>query len=249
MPQGDFFEAEQEELKHRIQSYTGLHMSKKNRINNAQLIIKELTLKWEEELQKGLKEKDEALMQLQAEHLQLRPRMDELETFLKNSKSTLQGWLKEHKKGWEENIGKLCDESILWQTNLSPKIVDEGTSFYGISISLQDIERHIRSIDDYQAEHDKGIKRLAEIQAETLRLQQEKEALEEQLKAKYQPRIKEQKDVIAVQEYELEKLEQQYQKDMLDLDDWKKKAEAERTAKLRKLEEEKQRIAAETEGN
>ena len=38
-----FFEAEQEELKHRIQSYTGLHMSKKNRINNAQLIIKELT--------------------------------------------------------------------------------------------------------------------------------------------------------------------------------------------------------------
>ena len=240
-----FFEAEQEELKHRIQSYTGLHMSKKNRINNAQLIIKELTLKWEEELQKGLKEKDEALMQLQAEHLQLRPRMDELETFLKNSKSTLQGWLKEHKKGWEENIGKLCDESILWQTNLSPKIVDEGTSFYGISISLQDIERHIRSIDDYQAEHDKGIKRLAEIQAETLRLQQEKETLEEQLKAKYQPRIKEQKDVIAVQEYELEKLEQQYQKDMLDLDDWKKKAEAERTAKLRKLEEEKQRIAAE----
>ena len=51
--------------------------------------------------------------------------------------------------------------------------------------------------------------------------------------------------MIAVQEYELEKLEQQYQKDMLDLDDWKKKAEAERTAKLRKLEEEKQRIAAE----
>ena len=52
--------------------------------------------------------------------------------------------------------------------------------------------------------------------------------------------------MIAVQEYELEKLEQQYQKDMLDLDDWKKKAEAERTAKLRKLEEGKtQRIAAE----
>lgn len=67
------------------------------------------------------------------------------------------------------------------------------------------------------------MKRLAEIQAETLRLQQEKEALEEQLKAKYQPRIKEQKDVISVQEYELEKLEQQYQKDMLDLDDWKRR--------------------------
>ena len=93
-----FFEAEQEELKHRIQSYTGLHMSKKNRINNAQLVIKELTLKWEEELQKGLKEKDEALMQLQAEHLQLRPRMDELETFLKTARAPCKAGSKSTRK-------------------------------------------------------------------------------------------------------------------------------------------------------
>ena len=95
-----FFETEQEELKHRIQSYTGMHMSKKNRINNAQLIIKEITLKWEEELQHGTKEKDDALTRLQLEQQQLKPRVDELETFLQNSRNTLQGWLKDNKPGW-----------------------------------------------------------------------------------------------------------------------------------------------------
>lgn len=234
-----FFEAEQEELKHRIQSYTGMHMSKKNRINNAQLIIKEITLKWEEELQHALKEKDEALNKLQAELTQLKPRVEELETFLQNSRNTLQGWLKDNKPGWEENIGKLCDESILWQTGLSPELMDEGSSFYGISINLSGIERHIKSINDYQSEKESGSLRLEEITAETLRLQADKEELTENLKTKYQPKIKEQKDVIALQEYELEKLERQYQQDMLDLENWKKKAENERTRKLQELEEQK----------
>lgn len=234
-----FFEAEQEELKHRIQSYTGMHMSKKNRIDNAQLIIKEITLKWEDELQRGMKEKDDALTRLQAEQQQLKLRVDELETFLQNSRNTLQGWLKDNKPGWEENIGKLCDESILWQTGLSPQLHDNGESFYGISINLAGIERHIKSINDYQKEKETGAHRLEEIASEITHLQIAKEELEEALKNKYQPKIKEQKDVISVQEYELGKLEQQYQQDMLDLEDWKKKAEAERERKIHELENQK----------
>ena len=234
-----FFEAEQEELKHRIQSYTGMHMSKKNRIDNAQLIIKEITLKWEGELQNGMKEKDDALVRLQSEQQQLKPRVDELETFLQNSRNTLQGWLKDNKPGWEENIGKLCDESILWQTGLSPQLHDNGESFYGISINLAGIDRHIKSINDYQKEKEAGIRRLEEIASEIAHLQKEKEELEEALKSKYQPKIKEQKDVISLQEYELEKLERQYQQDMLDLENWKKKAQEERERKLYELEAQK----------
>ena len=241
-----YFEKEQEELKHRIQSYTGLHASKRNRIENSQLVIKELTLQWEEELQKGLKEKDEEMMRLQAEQHSLRPRVDELEVFLKNSKRTLQGWLKEHKKGWEDNIGKLCDESILWQTDLAPQLAaDGGNSFYGINLALDAVDRHIKSINDYQAEKEAGECRLKEIASAVGRLQEEKEMLADQLKAKYQPRIKEQKDIISLQEYEIEKLEQQYQQDMLDLEEWKKKAEAECGKKLEALQQKKTGLAAE----
>ena len=47
-----FFEEEQQELKTRIQNYANFHTERKNRIAQAQLIIKELTMTWEEEQQK-----------------------------------------------------------------------------------------------------------------------------------------------------------------------------------------------------
>lgn len=116
---------------------------------------------------------------------------------------------------------------------------DNGESFYGISINLAGIDRHIKSINDYQKEKEAGIRRLEEIASEIAHLQKEKEELEEALKGKYQPKIKEQKDVISLQEYELEKLERQYQQDMLDLENWKKKAQEERERKLHELEAQK----------
>lgn len=240
-----YFAAEQEELKHRIQSYTGLHLSKKNRIENAQLVIRELTLKWDEEQQKGFREKDERMEALSHEQKQLRTRIEELETFLQNSRNTLQGWLKDHKPGWEENIGKLCDESILWQTGLSPRQVDEGASFYGINLDLSVIERPIKSINDYQREKESHSGRMEEITSELQHLQADKDLLQEQLKAKYQPRIKEQKDIISVQQYELEKLEQQYQQDMLDIELWKKKEEEERNAHIAVLNKDRQTLQLE----
>lgn len=244
----NFFEEEQQELKERIQSYANCHMERKNRINNAQLTIKELSINWEEEQQKQLKEKDATLQQLQLEMQQLRLRLDELQAFLNNSKDTLQGWLKENKKGWEETIGKLCDESILWQRGLFPQTsIEGGNSFYGITINLNGIHRHIKSIDDYISEKENGEKRLEEITAAMQRLQAEKEELQELLKRKYQPQIKEQKARIAQIEYELEQLERQYQQDMLDLEEWKKRAEAERTAKISQLENEKLQRTAELE--
>ena len=244
-----FFEEEQQELKARIQNYANFHTERKNRIAQAQLTIKELTMTWEEEQQKQLKEKDLTLQKLQQEMLQLRPRIDELQAFLDNSKDTLQGWLKENKKGWEENIGKLCDESILWQRGLFPQsTIEGGNSFYGISINLDSIHRPIKSIDDYIAEKENGEKRLEEITAAMQRLQTEKEEVQEQLKRKYQPQIKEQKNLISQIEYELEQLERQYQQDMLDLEEWKKKANEERNAKINQLENEKRKRAAELEG-
>lgn len=147
-------------------------------------------MKWEDELQRGMKEKDDALTRLQAEQQQLKLRVDELETFLQNSRNTLQGWLKDNKPGWEENIGKLCDESILWQTGLSPQLHDNGESFYGISINLAGIERHIKSINDYQKEKETGVQRLEEIASEITHLQIAKEELEEALKTNISRRLK-----------------------------------------------------------
>ena len=173
-----FFEKEQEELKVRIQSYTSTHLERKTRINEAQIIIKDLMMKWEHEVQKLEKGIDDELSKSQMELQQLHVRIQELQQFLTHSKSTLQGWLKENHKGWEETIGKLCDEAILWQTNLSPQKA-EGNSFYGIQIDLNVIERHIKSIDDYNKEKEKlaRIKASDDINNEPDQLKRQKSAL------------------------------------------------------------------------
>ncbi len=80
------------------------------------------------------------------------------------------------------------------------------------------------------------------------RQQTEREELQEQLKRKYQPQIKEQKAIISQIEYELKQLERQYQQDMLDLEEWKKKANEERNAKINRLENEQRKRVAELDG-
>ena len=80
------------------------------------------------------------------------------------------------------------------------------------------------------------------------RQQTEREELQEQLKRKYQPQIKEQKAIISQIEYELEQLERQYQQDMLDLEEWKKKANEERNTKINQLENEQRKRVAELDG-
>ena len=80
------------------------------------------------------------------------------------------------------------------------------------------------------------------------RLQTEKEEVQEQLKRKYQPQIKEQKNLISQIEYELEQLERQYQQDMLDLEEWKKKANEERNTKITNWKTKSANGAAELEG-
>lgn len=115
-------------------------------------------------------------------------------------------------------------------------------------INLDSIHRPIKSIDDYIVEKENGEKRLEEITAAMQRQQTEREELQEQLKRKYQPQIKEQKAIISQIEYELEQLERQYQQDMLDLEEWKKKANEERNAKINRLENEQRKRVAELDG-
>lgn len=129
--------------------------------------------------------------------LQLRPRIDELQAFLNNSKDTLQGWLKENKRDGKR-ISANCVMRASYGNGAFPQItIEGGNSFYGISINLDSIHRPIKSIDDYIVEKENGEKRLEEITAAMQRQQTEREELQEQLKRKYQPQIKEQKPLSA----------------------------------------------------
>lgn len=240
-----FFEPEQKELAQRIQTFLSTKLEKQNRIQNARLKIKEITMQWQQEQEAqyaGIKERH-TLLQADAERLN--NRIIELRNFLENSKRTLQGWLKENKPGWEETIGKICDENLLWQTNLAPELADDSESLYGLSISLSEINRNIKSIDDYQEEKESAEKRLAQSLAEMNKLNDEKELVTDQLKQKYQRPIKDQKKTISLLEYEMEQLTRQHKQDQLDLETLQKKAEQEKQQKLSSLQEERDKMQSE----
>lgn len=102
--------------------------------------------------------------------------LQKIESVLSRYDDTLYAWLEENKGGWQDTIGKVIDESVLYRTDLHPTLVidDNDDSMYGVKLSaagipvrpftpadykkkLDKIQNEIASID--QALRDKAIER------------------------------------------------------------------------------------------
>jgi len=75
-------------------------------------------------------------------------------------------WLEENKSGWEENIAKVANEEILYNTSLNP--TDNGTpgDFFGVEIDLSDVERKIRTPEEIRQCIDEKKTQIEEIKKE-----------------------------------------------------------------------------------
>lgn len=158
--------------------------------------------------------------------------IEAIDTKINNSKDSLYGWLNEHHQGWENNIGKVFDEEILFQNDLSPKKVKEAESFYGIAINLNEINSKVKTVADYTAEKNKLAQAIdaAKQKITDLTLKQTEE--QEKLKRKYQPKIKELKDTLAEQSYLAEQSVLKLDHAKLTLKDIELKAAAEKQQAL-----------------
>ena len=70
-----------------------------------------------------------------------------LEDILSRCKGSLLEWLQTNKPGWEESIGKLVREDVLYNAGLHPKTVQDGSpmALYGVSLELGELDGHIRT--------------------------------------------------------------------------------------------------------
>lgn len=192
-----FFEEEQQELKTRIQNYANFHTERKTVSPKRSSSSRNWPWLGKRNSRNSWKKKTWLCKTATGDAATPSPHR-RITSFSEQQQRHLARLAERKQKGWEENIGKLCDESILWQRGLFPQItIEGGNSFYGISINLDSIHRPIKSIDDYIVEKENGEKRLEEITAAMQRQQTEREELQEQLKRKYQPQIKEQKPLSA----------------------------------------------------
>ena len=70
-------------------------------------------------------------------------KITELTEFLDNQKDSFFNWLSEHKPGWEQTIGQVCDERLLYGKEFTAE-VGEGDTFYGIRFTAG-IHRNVKT--------------------------------------------------------------------------------------------------------
>lgn len=213
---------------------TGIQQMK-NSIAHARLSIDGITKQWDAELQG--KEQHVSFQQevLKKKAKTLKEEIERIDLYIADNKDSLYGWLNEHQKGWEETIGKVCDEEILYQKELNPQKAMDAASdtFFGIRLRLDQIGKQPRTLEDLQKEKQQLEQQLTACQQESDKLVATLEADKEKLKRKYQSQIKELKERIRQESYEQERAERNRQQEELALADWKKRAAHEQEERLR----------------
>ena len=139
---------------------------------------------------------------LKAEKMSLwRQSEERLDSSVNETKARLEGlddslikFLEANKPGWEDNIGKVISDDILFSKGLSPSMADDGNTLYGVSLDLQKKEISSVSIDEMQKNLQKMQKELDNVRTwmsnPEMALQSEIMAIEERYSKKIIPQRK-----------------------------------------------------------
>lgn len=117
--------------------------------------IETLQSKWGFEKLDAEKNSERAKEKIQEEINLTVLKIDEIAGKINRSKDSLYGWLNQNKPGWENTIGKIIDEELLFRDGLSPKLSNNTSHIFGIELNLNEIDLKIKTIDDYQFELNK----------------------------------------------------------------------------------------------
>jgi len=158
---------------------------------------------------------------------QLTDNIETIRARVENSKDSLYGWLNKEYLGWESTIGKVIDEErVLFTSGLSPeKTTSAQDSFYGVKINLDEVEKSVKTVSEYEAE----IKE-AETKIESKRrdINEVDKRLADQLdalKRRFLPRVKENKERLVKCNYDISQCKISSDKATIELGNWQRKAE------------------------
>lgn len=161
-----------------------------------------------------------------------------IDTKIENSKNSLYGWLNENIPDWDKTIGKVIDEeNVLFQQGLNPKLISENNlSFYGISIDTTEINKSVKTVTDLQKEQEDFKAKIQEIQQGIANLNVQSNEELEKLKRKFQPKIKEQKEIIQQSEYIKENSKSKLDELTVRFTEFENKAKTEQKSAIEKIE-------------
>jgi len=219
-----FFEIELNEVQQQIIALTlSIQQAQQSSEHNREK-LKTIQKQWELDeatvKQNNLRQLEK--LQQQAEHMQQQQNAIDLK--LANSEEALYGFLNKNKTGWENTIGKVVDEDLLFNNELSPKVENNSATLYGISLNLSEVKVQVKTLSEYEKEKLHLEKSLQQTQQQINDLTNQQAEQLEKLRKKYQPQIKECKEALAEQQYRLEQDSQQLQHAQLNKKDFELKA-------------------------
>ena len=205
--------------------------------NNADEQIKTIQKQWELDEQNLQKNFERDKEKIDAQLTDLNAKITNIESYINNSKDSFYGWLTENYPDWDKTIGKVIDEKdVLFNTSLNPRLTEKSDNLYGIEIDLSEINKTVKTVADYESDKKSLSTKIQDLKQSISDLSQQLEVDSEKLKKKYQPKIREQKDIIREIDYNLEQSKNKQSETFIKLNELKAKAQSERTRQLEMVE-------------
>ncbi|MCF6266530.1 MAG: ATP-binding protein [Desulfuromusa sp.] len=156
---------------------------------------------------------------------------------LNSSHSALYGWLNQNYAGWEEHIGKVCDEELLFDATLAPRRLPAGVEgFYGVQLDLSQRAKKVKSLVDYKHEQAILQREVEDLQAKIQFLNQTFTADLQKLKQRLHPKSRAIRQANRELDYQVEQNPQQSELARLELSQWEEKGQLEKRRQLEKLQ-------------
>ncbi|MEA3544097.1 MAG: ATP-binding protein, partial [Thermodesulfobacteriota bacterium] len=151
--------------------------------------------------------------------------------------TALYGWLNQNQPGWEENIGKVCAEELLFDETLAPrKLLSGNDGCYGIALSLSNRSQKVKSLDDYRQELERVEQELEKGKSTVNRLTQELENSLEKVKQRFHPKARELRKANRELDYQIEHHPRQVEEAQLKLNQLQQQAGEERQQRVERLQ-------------
>ncbi|RYY89975.1 MAG: ATP-binding protein [Chitinophagaceae bacterium] len=149
----------------------------------------------------------------------------------------LYGWLQNHLPGWEETIGKVADESLLFLQGLEPTRTDAADALYGVQLRLDAVPSKVKTLAGYEAEKTALEETLQQIATERNRLKADLEEEKEKIRKKHSTALRACRDTAHTLRFSIDRDEQQADRERLALKDLRKVADQEQKEALAAIDE------------
>jgi hypothetical protein len=126
----------------------------------------------------------------------------------------------------------------LYKSGLNPTLnSDGGLSFYGIQIDTNEIGKTVKTVADLKTDKEELKSQIQSIQQVTTGLNLKSNDELEKLRRRFQPKVKEQKEIISTNEYQSNQSKIKFEEVGVRLDEWKTKAANEKEAGLKSIDD------------